>query len=255
MNDITNFIFGRLRNVKFFSFDDLNEAIKEKVEEFNNAPFQKRDGSRSSVYEMEEKPFMKSLPAVSYEICEYKECSVNIDYHVSVEKMNYSVPYEYRNKKVDVKIFDNFITIFYKGTEIAKHKRLYGKRNQYSTFEEHMPENHKKTLWNGERFRRWALSIGSSTHEVIDRQLKHYKVEEAGYRGCLSILKLVDKYGETRLENACKLALEHLSRPGYKNIKAILDSGQDVKEKEEKCFDENKYAFVRGGDYYGNKRK
>lgn len=255
VNDITNFIFGRLRNVKFFSFDDLNEAIKEKAEEFNNAPFQKRDGSRSSVYEMEEKPFMKSLPAVPYEICEYKECSVNIDYHVSVEKMNYSVPYEYRNKKVDVKISDNFITIFYKGTEIAKHKRLYGKRNQYSTFEEHMPENHKKTLWNGERFRRWALSIGSSTHEVIDRQLKHYKVEEAGYRGCLSILKLIDKYGETRLENACKLALEHLSRPGYKNIKAILDSGQDIKEKEEKCFDENKYAFVRGGDYYGNKRK
>ena len=253
--DITNYIFGKLRDVKFFSFDDLNKAIREKMEEFNNEPFQKRDGSRNSVYEQEEKPFMKPLPSIPYEICEYKKCRVNIDYHISVEKMNYSVPYEYRQKEVEVKISDSFITVFYKGTKIARHKRLYGRRNQYSTYEEHMPEDHKKLLWNGERFRRWAASVGNSTYEVIDRQLKYYKAEEAGYRGCLSILKLSDKYGETRLENACKLALEHLSKPGYKNIKAILDSGQDNNVKQENCLDETKHACLRGGEYYGNKRK
>ena len=45
------------------------------------------------------------------------------------------------------------------------------------------------------------------------------------------LLKLSDKYGKTRLENACQLALDHISQPGYKNIKIILKSNQDVKDK------------------------
>ena len=36
---------------------------------------------------------------------------------------------------------------------------------------------------------------------------------------------------------------------GFPNI---IDSLLAIKKL---CFDENKYAFVRGGDYYGNKRK
>lgn len=45
------------------------------------------------------------------------------------------------------------------------------------------------------------------------------------------LLKLSDKYGKTRLKNACQLALDHISQPGYKNIKIILKSNQDVKDK------------------------
>ena len=39
---ITNYLFGRFRNRTFFSFEELNKAIKEKIEDFNNEPFQKR---------------------------------------------------------------------------------------------------------------------------------------------------------------------------------------------------------------------
>lgn len=253
VGNVINYLFGRFRNRTFFSFDDLNEAIKEKLEDFNNEPFQKREGSRSSVFEEEEKDYLKPLPLTPFEICTYKTAKVNIDYHVSVDKMNYSVPCAYVGQYVDVKLSDSMITIFYKGTKIAEHIRLKGRRNQYSTIEDHLPEEHKLFKWNGERFRKWALSIGKCTNEVVDRLLKAHKAEEVAYRGCISLLKLADKYSEARLEKACKLALEHLSNPSYKNIKMILESGQDNKVEVNEV-NENTGAFVRGKEYYGSKK-
>ena len=43
----------------------------------------------------------------------------------------------------------------------------------------------------------------------------------------MSILKLADKYTAQRLENACAIALEHIPNPTYKNIRLILEAGQD----------------------------
>ena len=92
------------------------------------------------------------------------------------------------------------------------------------------------------------------TYEVIDKLLKAHKAEEVAYRGCISLLKLADKYSGARVEKACKLALKHLSNPGYKNIKMILQSNQDLKDKNDNVQSEcDMHAFVRGKDYYGGK--
>ena len=37
-------IVGKLRNRKFFSFDELNSAIRKELEKLNSTPFQKREG-------------------------------------------------------------------------------------------------------------------------------------------------------------------------------------------------------------------
>ena len=49
VGDCTIAIVGKLRNRKFFSFNDLNTAILKELDVFNNKPFQKREGSRKSV--------------------------------------------------------------------------------------------------------------------------------------------------------------------------------------------------------------
>ena len=42
-----------------------------------------------------------------------------------------------------------------------------------------MPEDHQKYLeWNGDRFRKWADSIGISTSKVIDAILTSGRVEQ-----------------------------------------------------------------------------
>lgn len=85
-----------------------------------------------------------------------------------------------------------------------------------------MPPNHQQYVqWNGDRFRKWAAKIGVNTNAVIDALLSGYKVEQQGYKACMGILKLADKYSNERLENACKKALPFTPRPSLKNIQAI----------------------------------
>jgi len=83
--------------------------------------------------------------------------------------MNYSVPYEYMKKKVEIRMTRNVIEIFHESNRIASHARLRGLPNQYSTLTEHMPVNHQKYLdWDGEKFRKWAKRIGPATEMVIE---------------------------------------------------------------------------------------
>jgi len=110
---------------------------------------------------------------------------------------------------------------------------LYGRDGQYSTVAEHMPPNHQKFLeWDGDRFRKWAGSIGESTRAVVEGVLSSYKVEQQGYRSCMGLLKLADKYSVSRLETACKRALAYTPNPGYKSIQSILKTGSDKLEQE-----------------------
>ena len=100
---ISNFILGFLRNRRFLSLNELNTAVFERLEMLNQAPFQKREGSRATEFE-EEKPFLLPLPARQFELAEWKIATVSPNYHISVDKMNYSVPYEYIKQNVDVRI-------------------------------------------------------------------------------------------------------------------------------------------------------
>ena len=249
---VSTWIIAALRNNQFLSLRELNEAIHEKLVEFNHKEFQMKDGSRASRFE-EEKMFLLPLPERPYELAIWKIATVQYNYHISVEKKNYSCPYEYIKQKVDVRITKNIVEIFYHGTRIASHPRLYGQSLHYSTVQEHMPPDHQKYItWNGERFQKWARSIGTSTYAVVSVFLTSYKVEQQGYKSCMALLKLADFYSPQRLEEACKRALSYTARPSLKSVQAILKSGQDklLIQKEETQTECSQYAFTRGPDYY-----
>lgn len=87
------------------------------------------------------------------ELAIWKVATVGPNYHISVERMNYSVPFEYIKQKVDVRLTRSTVEVFYGGNRICSHPRLYGRFNQYSTIQAHMPPEHQKYVqWNGERF-------------------------------------------------------------------------------------------------------
>lgn len=120
---ICNYILASLRNRRFLSLAELNEAIEERLYEFNHKPFQKKDGSRALVFE-KEKPFLLPLPPRPFELATWKIATVAANYHISVNKMNYSVPYEYIRQKVDVRITRSTIEVFFAGNRICSHRRL-----------------------------------------------------------------------------------------------------------------------------------
>ena len=86
------------------------------------------------------------LPATPYELAGWKQATVRFNYHISFAGMLYSVPYEYIKRKVDVRVTNKTIEIFYNHNRIASHRRLYGRKGQYSTVTEHMPESHQQYL-------------------------------------------------------------------------------------------------------------
>ena len=146
VGNISTWITAALRDEQFFSLAELNRAIRDKLELFNQRLFQKKEGRRRSLFLEEEKPLLAPLPATRFELADWKTATVQFNYHISVDGMLYSVPFEYIKKKVDVRVTDYTIEIFYSHNRIASHRRLKGRTGQYSTITEHMPEDHQKYL-------------------------------------------------------------------------------------------------------------
>jgi hypothetical protein len=257
---LSTWIIAALRSCRFFSLFELNQAMKRKLEEFNKKPFQKRKGCRESAF-LEERPFLIPLPDKPFELSTWKIATVQINYHIAVDKMYYSVPYEYIKYKVDVRFTVNMVEVFYQNTRIASHRRLYGHSGQYSTVIEHMPEKHRQyTQWNAERFIRWANSIGPCTEQAVKAIITSRKVEEQSYKTCIALLKLSDTYSVARLEAACKKALSYTVIPSFRSIRTILKTGSDMQktqvamtdmEKDSTSANQGLGAFTRGAAYYG----
>ena len=255
VGNISTWITAALRNEQFFSLAELNAAIRVKLDKFNDNLFQKKEGSRRGLFLGEELSLLTPLPATRFELCDWKTATVQFNYHIAVEKMYYSVPYQYIRNKVDVRVTESIVEIFIKHNRIASHRRLYGRPGQYSTITEHMPEDHQKYLeWNGDRFRKWAAQVGVNTNEVINSILTSGRVEQQSYRSCMGLLKLAEKYSPVKLEAACKKALGYSSSPSYKSIKNLLLTMQDEPIQEAVTEEKHKtYGITRGARYYADK--
>lgn len=90
------------------------------------------------IFRNEELPLLTLLPATPYELAEWKQAIVQFNCHISFAGMLYSVPCEYIKRKVDVRVTDKTIEIFYNHNRIASHRRLYGRKGQYGTVTEHL---------------------------------------------------------------------------------------------------------------------
>jgi len=173
-----------------------------------------------------------------------------------VDKCQYSVPYEYIGHTVEIKYSSKTIEVFFKNIRITSHLRRYNCSSPI-ILPEHMPESHKRYLsWNRDTFLEWAESIGKSTYAVTEILLNSFKVEEQSYKSCGSLMKLVDRYSLSRIEDACDRALFYTPTPSIKMIQTILKTGSDnlkSNEKKEKSQISEQYGFTRGSKNYGGK--
>lgn len=253
---VSTFILAAIRNQKFFTLRELNEAIRERLHVLNHKPFQKKSGNRATLF-AEERISLLPLPKNTFELAIWKNAKVSFNYHIEVDGRFYSVPFEYIKRRVDVRVTRNMVEVFYEGTRICSHVRLYDAKEKYSTQDAHMPPNHQQYVqWNGDRFRNWVAKIGPHAVTVVESILTGYKVEQQGYRACMALLKLSDQYTPERLETACAKALFYTPRPSYKAIQTILKSGQDKPSDEpETSSAPSEFGFTRGPGYYGRGQK
>ena len=120
-----------------------------------------------------------------------------------------------------------------------------------------MPQEHQKYLeWNGDRFRKWADSIGINTSKVVAAILTSGRIEQQSYRSCMGLLKLAEKYSPEKLEQVCAKALSYSGKPSYKSIKNILaaDRGTKSEAPQKQTNESSQSGITRGARYYGGKR-
>lgn len=220
-----------LKGRQYYSFEALNCDIKERVLKLSKRKFQKREGSRSSVFEALDKPALMPLPLDQYEAYETKIVNkVPNNYHVEYNGFHYSVPYMYYKQTVILHIYAKKIEIYTQGgSRIAVHQRHFsGKR--YVTATEHMPENHRVVSefrnYDGNFYRARARSIGNETAEFVATLLENADFEEQAYKSCQAVLGFSNKYGNERVNLACSKAIS-LKSINYTTLRNILKNGQE----------------------------
>jgi transposase len=248
---VERWILARLRKHTFFSLAELNREIRRLLEWLNDRPFQKLKGTRRSLLESLERPALLPLPERPYEFARWKKARVNIDYHVVVEGHYYSVPHGLTGEQVDVRITASMVEVLHSGRRVAAHPRSE-RQGGFTTEPSHRPKSHQKYLeWTPSRIIAWAERTGPRTGELARRILESRPHPEQGYRACLGLMRLGEKYSSPRLEAACDRALR-INGLSYRSVKSILDKGLDqmpVEEQTTLALPQD-HENVRGSAYY-----
>jgi transposase len=243
-------LMAPLRHRQFFSLTELNQAIALLLGELNDKPMAPpREGSRRELFEAIERAALKPLPVEPYMIGHWAiGATVNVDYHVAIERNFYSAPHALARKRVDVFVTRGAVQIFHRGERVASHVRDLG-HNQWITLGEHMPPAHSAVAnRTPDWVRGQAAKVGVATAAYVERLLTGRDHIEQGVRSCLGILRLATRYPGERLEAACVRAIaagacssgfvEHLLKSGQPLADAVVDDGV------------GEHRNVRGAGYY-----
>jgi transposase len=245
-------IMARLRNERFTSLGEANIGIAALVEWVNARPFKKLAGSRATLFEELDRPALAPLPADRYEFALWRKAKVNIDYHLEVrpDRHYYSVPYRLAGETVDVRLAAGTVEVFHRHRRVASHVRIFSAG--FSTDPAHMPESHRRhAAWTPSRIIAWADKTGPATAKLTEAIMAARRHPEQGFRSCLGIVRLADRYGTQRVEAACERALA-LRAHSYRSVESILRTGLDREPLpvEGPSRAHPSHDNVRGPDYY-----
>jgi len=246
-------IYARLRDRVFYSLDELNTAIREELERYNNRTMKGYGRSRRELFEEVEKTALRPLPAERYAPREFIRMKAQFNYHVylKADKHYYSVPHQYRGQQMDVFFGANTVEIYHRNVRIAFHLRIRTPYT-YTTVPEHMPPHHRfRNDWSAEKFISWAEDIGPDVRTVIEIVLSLRQHPEQSYKTCLGILNLAKRQGNERLNRACVRAM-YLESYSCKTIGNILDNNMDREDVTPGLFDSPLplHENIRGSEYY-----
>jgi transposase len=221
-------IYYPLREMTFFSLEDLNREIKRLLERYNNLLFKRKEASRLELFQSVEREYLKPLPHTRYELKEYRRAKVQkIGYvYFSPDKNYYSVPYRYIGKQTAIHYTKSIVEVYYNNQRIALHPRNPSK-GAYSSNKEHLSSTHKYySDWSPEFFKNKAAHHGSHVATCVGQIIAGVDYPEIGYKRAMGVIQLHRSYGSHRLDNACKRALQ-ADAVSYRRIQNILKNNLD----------------------------
>ncbi|MBQ0072264.1 MAG: IS21 family transposase, partial [Spirochaetales bacterium] len=245
-------IIAKLRDTEFTSFAALKEAVAQKLEEMNSKPFEKRNGSRRSDFEENERQALRPLPSSPFELGKWSYGrKVQANCHVVFEKNWYSCPCKYQGETVDVKATPTEIQIFCKGRLIKRHVRFIpGTEYRYRTDKADMPKGTDFQEWDVNRILSWADDIGPNTKSVVKKILLSKPIPEQTFISALAVLHMVDSYGKEKIEVASEVALAKVDSPRYHHLKSILTQKPKELETGKEQDKPSALGLLKGQEYF-----
>jgi transposase len=258
---VQRFVIFPLRKEKFFDLEQLNAALKVRVDYLNARAFRKMNGSRLQRFNEVEKATLKPIPTRPYEVEEWTYgVKVASDHHVPVIDAFYSVPYALVGELIDIKFTASFVEVFHKGGLVAAHARTAA-RGEYLTNEDHRPVAHRRVL-DGEpkALADWAETVGPNAVQMIRHHLEDRSDLTNGLRAARAMRSLAREHGDQRFEEVSAYALP-LNITALRSIRSIFKTDVDRRPRvthnasplspDQKPSHEN----VRGAEYFNNDEK
>lgn len=176
----------------------------------------------ASVFTAVERDALIALPQRRFESVTYTVGTLAPDCHVKSGKAFYSAPWRLIGQKLLIRTAGDVVQIFYDGAVVATHVlHLTGR----STNTEHYPpQKIAHTLRNVTWCRTQAEQIGPGAVAIVAELSQVNAIHRL--RAIQGIIRLRDKYGDTRLDAACARALD-VEDPGYRTVKGILAAGTE----------------------------
>ena len=218
----------------------------------NDAPFQKRPGSRRSVFLELDRPALRPLLRERFVLQQWSRQRAHIDYHVTIDEHRYSVPYQLITRDLDVRATSTTIEVFFDAQRVASHARSH-RRGGFTTVREHMPPAHQEIAGvHQQSLLDHAARVGPAARAFAQALLNERSVPQQGYRSLLGILRLERDFGRDRLNAACERALT-LRAFSYRSVQSILARGLDRLERDTSTSDatpKQRHENLRGHAYY-----
>jgi transposase len=250
VQDIERAVLAVLRDRVFHSVAEANDAIAPLLAALNDRPLRDYGESSKRRFERFEREVLKPLPRHRYSFAQWKPAKVSLDYHVSVDKRHYSVPYQLVGQEVWVRLSEKTVEILHNNERVALHVRSTSALYSHVTDAAHMPPNHVAVISRtAAYFRRWAKAIGPETARQVERILQSRPREEFGYRTIQGIKRLADKKGAAALEKACRQANEQ-RLVGYRAIARVLAIHESVTTEGDSEQTAPTHKNIRGPGYF-----
>ena len=176
-------------------------------------------------FEEVEKGRLKPLPQAPYDLSIWKKAKLHRDCHIVFEGSYYSAPFRLVGQSLWVCAGTRQVRLFNEKYElVATHERAT-KPGTRQTHRDHYPAEKLPGL---ERTREICLAqaaeFGPAVQQTVEQILADPVLDRIHQAGRL--LRLSEKYGNQRLNDACQRALEY-GDPAYKTVKGILKQNLD----------------------------
>lgn len=217
-------ILGYFDHDVFYSLDELNEAIAQRIEDINCVMVRPDGTTRRQRFDTHEAPVMRDLPHEAFTEVSWRSPKVDRNWHVCCDYQYYSVPYQLVGKVLRARLTTHTVSLFDGDQLVAEHDRLHGFRYRYSTNPAHQPNGETGTnILTRDELVKWAGSFGPNTVTVITKILD---TNAAAIPRGLSLARNVlanlgRKHDKASLEPACAVVVEKKLACNFAVIKRI----------------------------------